>query len=141
MSTVLWTNSLAAGQVTSDSSDKYAVYKHLDKLDKRCKELGLPPLSELCDSTDLRFNLDDDLELPEGMSSTNELMAQSGVWIEAGEAVARLGRLLASLKEKPVKLGFIKNDYDEVLAELEESLRFAEGAAAQGAKFNFAIVM
>lgn len=141
MSTVLWTNALAAGQVTSDDSDKYAIYKHLDKLDKLCKELGLAPLSELCDSTDLRFNLDDDLELPDGISSTNELMAQNGVWIEASEAVTLLGRLVASLKAKPVKFGLVRNDYDAVLTELEESLRFAEGAAAQGAKFNFAIVM
>jgi hypothetical protein len=33
MSTVLWANYLSDGTVTSDESDKYALYKFLDKLD------------------------------------------------------------------------------------------------------------
>ena len=141
MSTVLWTNSLLDGRVETEESDKYALYRHTDKLDKICKTLNIPPFSTFCDSTDLRFNLDDKLELPEGMQSTNELMARDGVWLEAQEAVLWMEKLLAEIRSKKIKFGFLKDDHNNVVSELEESLVFARAAAAKQGKFNFSIVM
>ncbi len=139
MSTVLWANQLLDGAVTSDQEDRYALYRHLDRLDKVCRSLGITPLSEICDSTDMQFNLGD-AELPEGMTSTNDLMARDGVWVPAVEAVALLEGLLAAVREKQIRFGILRDDHDEVVRELSESLAVARAAAAQGAKFNFAVV-
>ena len=93
MSTVLWANRLIDGVVTSDQSDKYAMHKHLSKIDEIAGGAGLMALSEICDTTDLRFNIED-LSLPEGMASTNEWMAAQGVWVDAEIAASQLAALL-----------------------------------------------
>ncbi len=46
------------------------------------------------DSTDVRFN-NDELELPEGVESTKEVMAKQGVWVDGDEAVRQLTAVLA----------------------------------------------
>lgn len=140
MSTVLWANQLHNGISTSDQSDKYALYKHLDKLDGLCKSLGIPLLSKYCDDTDLRFN-NDVIDLPEGMESSDELMARDGVWIDAAEAVRYLTALLEKITSEKTKFGLLRNDHDAVVEELNEAAAFARAAAAQGGKFNFCIVM
>jgi len=140
VSTVLWANYLSDGVVTSDESDKYALYSHLDKLDGVCKSIGLSPLSELCDTTDVRFN-HDEIELPEGMESTNELMAKQGVWRDGAQARQMLQKLLAAVREKQTRFGLLKNEHDAVVAELDESIAFASTAEAKNAKFNFSVVM
>lgn len=140
MSTVLWANQLLDGKVTSDQSDKYALCKHLKKLDAICKDHGLSPLSGFCDDTDLRVNLGRE-ELPEGMQSTDELMARSGTWIDGGQAASVLGKLLESVRAGKVRFGLLSNDHEAVVAELEESLAFATQAGDKGARFNFSVVM
>jgi hypothetical protein len=140
MSTVLWANRLQDGQVTSDESDKYALHRHLSQLDKLAIAAGVPALSSWCDSTDLRFNVED-IELPQGMSSTSEWMARDGVWVEAGEAMRGLSALIAAIEAKRPRFGLLRNDCDAVIEELRESLAYAEDAAARGARFNFSIVM
>lgn len=140
MSTVLWANRLEDGQVTSDESDKYALHRHLPQLDKLAKAACLAPLSSWCDSTDLRFNVED-IELPAGMSSTNEWMARDGVWVEADVAMRGLSALIATIETKRPRFGLLRNDCDAVLAELREAFAFAEDAAARGACFNFSVVM
>ncbi|MCY1287685.1 hypothetical protein D9M68_342710 [compost metagenome] len=140
MSTVLWANELVGGVVTSDESDKYALYKHADKLDEIGQRIAQKSFKALCDTTDLEFNLGDD-ELPNGMASTNELMAKNGKWMTASEAVSLLSSLIAEIETKKVRFGLLKNDHDAVLTELKESLSYAQGAAAKGGKFNFSVVM
>lgn len=140
MSTVLWANYLVDGAVTSDQSDKYALCKHADRLDALCRDSGLTPLSEICDATDMRFNVED-IELPDGMESTDELMARDGVWIDAQSAVTLLEKLLGAVKSKKPRFGLLRDDYDDVVSELEESIAFARAAAAKGGRFNFAMVM
>ncbi|MBX3710883.1 MAG: hypothetical protein KF800_02830 [Lysobacter sp.] len=140
MSTVLWANQLLHGMVVSDESDKYALHRHLPKLDKLAVACGVPALSSICDGTDLRFNLQD-LELPDGMTSTHEWMARDGVWVDAPEAVRLLSALLEAVLAKRPRFGLLRNDCDAVLDELREALAFAEEAAARGARFNFSIVM
>lgn len=139
MSTVLWTNILVDGNVDSDQSDKYALHKHLDKLDKVCRAVGLPPLSAMCDSTDARCNLGE-IGLPEGMSSSNELMARDGVWVDARDAARLLERLLTEVTTKQIRFGLIGNDHHRVVAELREATEFAKAGSVKNAKFNFAIV-
>ncbi len=140
MSTVLWANRMSEGVVVSDESDKFALYKHLSQLDKIARGCGLVPLSEMCDHTDLRFNVED-MELPAGIASTSEWMAAQGVWVEAAVAVSILRKLLEAVESQKPRFGLLRNDYEAVLAELRESLIFASDAAANASKFNFSVVM
>ena len=78
MSTVLWTNHLSNGEVTSDERDKWALYRHIGKLDKLAKAAKLEPFSDLLDHADLQFNMGND-DLPDGITSTDELMTRDGV--------------------------------------------------------------
>ena len=140
MSTVLWANRLANGGVTTDESDKYALFKHLSKLDAVCKRCDVMLLSEMCDYTDMRFNVED-IELPAGMTSTDEMMARSGVWIEARTAIEVLRALMGRIADENIRFGLLRNDQRQVLSELEESLAFAGAAARENARFNFSAVM
>ena len=140
MSTVLWANHLLSnGEVMSDESDKWALYKHTDKLDKLASAAKIEPFSSLLDHTDVQFNMGDD-ELPEGMESTNELMAHDGVWKSAKDALAILNGLLALITAEKPRFGIIKNDYNVVVAELSESIEYAKKAGESGAEFNFSVV-
>jgi len=140
MSTVLWANKLVGEVVTSDESDKYALYKHADKLDEIGLRVAQKSFKSLCDTTDLEFNLGDD-DLLNGMVSTNELMAKNGKWMDASEAAILLSSLISEIETKKVRFGLLKNDHDAVLAELKESLSYAQDSAAKGGKFNFSVVM
>jgi hypothetical protein len=140
VSTVLWANHLLNGAVVSDESDKGALYKHAEKLDKLAIAAKVEPFSSLLDHTDIQFNMGDD-ELPEGMESTNALMARDGVWRSANDALAILNGLLNAITTDKPRFGIVKNDYDAVVAELSESVEYAKKASAAGAKFNFSVVM
>ena len=140
MSTVLWANYLLDGRVTSDESDKYALYRHSRKLDRITQQLGVLSFIECQDTTDAEFNVTDK-ELPPGMESTDELMAAEGQWFDAGEAAAMLQALIDEIQAKKTRFGLLGNDRDEVLQELSESLEFARMAAAKNARFNFSVVM
>lgn len=141
MGTVLWANyRLANGEVVSDESDKWALYKHADKLDKLANTAKLGPFSSLLDHTDLQFNICDD-ELLDGMESTNELMARDGVWKSADDGLAILNGLLATITAEKPRFGTLRNDYDAVVEELLESIEHANKAGEADAQFNFAVVM
>lgn len=140
MSTVLWANHLLDGVVTSDQADKFALHKHADKLDKICRRACSKSFHDLCDTTDLEFNQSDD-ELPPGMTSTDEVMAQRGKWVAASEAVALLEAAIGDIVAGKTRFGLLRNDHDAVVAELKESLAYAHLAAQGGAKFNFSVVM
>lgn len=139
MSTVLWANYLVDDVVSSDESDKFALYEHLDQIDDICRDIGLVPLSDWCDSTDLAFNIGEEDDLPDGIDSTDELMAAGGVWTDAGVALDALEQLLATIQEKHIVFGD-DNAHDAIVQELEESIACAQEAAAAGGKFNFSIV-
>lgn len=141
MSTVLWANHLFDnGEVISDESDKWALCKYADKLDELAGTAKVEPFSSLLDHTDFQFNMGDD-ELPEGMESTNELMARDGVWKSASDALAILNALFAVITAGKPRFGLMKNNYDEVVAELSESIAYAKKASESGARFNFSVVM
>lgn len=140
MSTVLWANLLVDGVVTSDESDKPALHRHTDKLDGLFQRVAGIAFTTFCDTTDLAFNLGDD-ELPEGVTSTNEVMAVSGKWIPANEAVRAITAALAEIETRKTRFGLLRNDHDDVVAELKESLAYASSTAAADARFNFCVVM
>jgi hypothetical protein len=139
LSAVLWANRLVAGQVTSDESDKYALHKYAEKLDTISRKQGLGSFLEACDTTDLRFNAGE-FELPEGVESTNEVMATQGAWLEIAQAIQLLDGLLAHLRQNKVRFGLLSNDYELVLSELSEALAYAQTAERPDAKFNFSVV-
>lgn len=140
MSTVLWANVLDAGQVKCQEEDYAALYKHANKLDTLSKKLGLTPFLSVCDMTDVRFNLDE-LKLPDGMTSTTELMAVQGAWVDAAAAIALLQGLHRHITEHKVRFGLLSNQHDDVVTELDAALAFARAEAGPGRRFNFGVVM
>lgn len=141
VSTVLWANVLLDGTVKSDEADHVALYKHADKLDTIATSLGLPSFLAICDTTDQRFNVEDE-PLPAGMSSTNELMAKQGAWMSVGDAISLLEALRDHIVRKNVRFGLLANQQAQVLAELDEVLAFARTTApSPSTKFNFSVVM
>lgn len=140
MSTVLWANMLHEGRVVCDDRDKYALYKHSKKLDKLTRKLGVASFLAAQDLTDAQFNLSDD-PLPDGMESTDELMARSGTWLAAQDAIEMFDKLIGHIRDNQVKFGLFRDDRDDVLRELEESLELARKADAVNGQFNFSVVM
>lgn len=140
MGTVLCANRLADGVVIGDPRGKRALHKHLDRLDRLADEAGLPPLSALCDTTDLRATLQG-LPLPAGMTSIDQWMAVEGMWLPAGEAAAHLDALLRLLERERPRFGLFRNDYALVVRELREALDFAREGEARNESFNFSVVM
>jgi hypothetical protein len=78
--------------------------------------------------------------LPDGIESTDELMAADGVWTDAGVAVDTLEQLLATIQEKHIVFGGKDDAHDAIVQELEESIAYAQEAAAVNGKFNFSVV-
>ncbi len=140
MSTVLWANLLLDGKVSSEQRDLYALYRHSKKLDRLSRELGVAGFLAAQDMTDIQFNLSPE-ELPPGIESTDEIMAASGSWMNAADAVVMMQSLIDRIRRDQVRFGVFRDDRDDVLAELEASLRFAERAASLDAGFNFSVVM
>ena len=140
MSTVLWANYLQDGRVTSDEADKYALYKFSSKLEKLTRQLGVSSFADAQDTTDAQLNVTDEA-LPDGMESTDQVMAAQGVWIAADDAMTMLDALIREIEDKNVKFGMLGNAKDDVLQELRESLAFARQAAERNARFNFSVVM
>lgn len=139
MSTVLWANVLVDGAVHTDEQDRYALYRHADRLDTLARGLGLPSFDAACDTTDSRYGLDDDLALPEGMTSTTEVMAVAGAWLARDEATRLLDGLVVHIRAKDLRFGLLRNMQRDVLEELEGARAFLE-AWPQAEKFNFAVV-
>lgn len=140
MSTVLWANVLTNGEVISDESDKYAIYKHSKKLDKITKDLNVVGFISVQDLTDMQFNLSNE-ELPDGMESTDEVMAKNGVWISGADAVEMLEKLISYISTRKTKFGMLSNDHDQVISELKESLEIANKAKIKNGMFNFSVLM
>ena len=126
--------------MSSEAADYVALYRHLGKLDKVCRQAGLKRFREICDHTDYRFNIEDQ-ELPEGMEPTDELMALDGVWMDAAEARDWLSELLAVIQQRQPRFGLLSNDHEAVVDELSAVIAFATIAANDGAHFNLAVVM
>lgn len=141
MSTVLWTNLLENGVVRTDENDKYALHEFSEALDAMGQQLGLGSFLSICDSIDLRFSIEDDMELPEGMESTVEWMARDGQWMDVAPAIRMLEGLVAHLRTAKPTLGTGDADREQTIEELEEALTFARSAEAGTARFNFSIVM
>ncbi len=137
---MLWANYLVDGQVTCAESDLYALCKYADKLDKICRKNNILPFLDTHDATDMQFNIGD-ADLPEGMESTEELMATDGTWVDGQAALTMLETLLNVVREEDTRFGVLGNAHDDVVAELEESVGFAREAVAKSAKFNFALIM
>lgn len=139
MSTVLWANVLVDGRVTCQEVDHYALYRFSKKLDRLTRELGVTPFLDVQDTTDARFNLGDG-DLPQGMESTDELMAAQGHWIDTAAAIDMLEQLHAAVQSRRIRFGVFSDAHDDVVAELASSLDFFRAAKAPTAQCNFAVV-
>ena len=112
----------------------------MDKLDALCSSCEVMLFSDILDSTDMQINLDV-IELPEGMESTDELMAQQGVWASAAAVLHMLETLLHKIETDNIRFGTARNAREDIVAELQESIAFAREAVTKSAKFNFGVVM
>jgi hypothetical protein len=139
LSTVLWANVLTGGIVRSEEEDRPALYKHADKLDSISKSLGLPSFLAACDNTDVRFNMED-LDLPDGAKSTNDVMAATGAWLSRTDALSLLQGLLTHIKAENTRFGFLQNHHQSVVDELSRVIGFLQ-AESGAEKFNFSVVM
>jgi hypothetical protein len=139
LSTVLWANLLLAGEVKSAESDLSALYKHGERLDQLAKKLDQPSFLGICDTTDMRFNADE-FTLPEGVDSTDVVMAKEGVWIELNTARRMLEALVGEIRGANIRFGLFQNQQAQVLEELSEVLSFIQEAPPAAEKFNFSIV-
>lgn len=140
MSTVLWANIRVGDKVSSDERDKWALYKHARKLDRLSRKLELTSFNSICDYTDAKFNVSDE-QLPGGIHSTDELMAKSGVWISADDAERLLETLLLYISTQKIRFGWLQNDHDDIVSELQESIAYVQKAKAVAGQFNFSVVM
>jgi len=140
MSTVLWANTLIDGAVDSDESDKFTLFRHSKKLEKLTNQLKVTSFISTQDFTDMQFNLSAD-DLPEGMESTDELMAEKGVWVSGVDAVVMLENLISHISTNKINFGLLKNDFEEILIELKDSLESAIKAKSANGMFNFSVVM
>lgn len=140
MSTVLWSNSLKNGEVSSDQENLHALYKHIEKLDAVCKKIGIQTISSICDNTNYLINLKL-LEMPDSFENSEQLMVKQGIWVEAVEAKEILEKLLNHIELYKLRFGLFNNAHGDIVEELRTSSQFAHNAAKTGAKFNFAIVM
>lgn len=140
MSTVFWANVLVDGKVESQRADHAALYRHARKLDTLARTLALPAFEALCDTTDLRYNLEE-LTLSAGMTSTDELMAREGTWLPIADAIRLLTALADHIRAKNLRFGLLGNQQAEVLAELDAALAFATTYSTEASHFNFSTVM
>ncbi len=141
MSTVIWVNYLKAGRVTSDQSDKWAMLRFTDKLDKICSKIGIRNLSDFQDTTDAEANLAEDFGNREDAVDTYALMAEKGKWFDPDEGLEVIDKLLTALREQPVRFGLLEDKYSTVVAELEESRQSIQKAKDDGAFFHLSVVM
>ena len=88
----------------------------------------------------MQFNLSNE-ELPEGVISTDEIMAKKGAWVSGSEAAEMIETLIQHITDRNVRFGVFRDDSEEIIRELRESLRVAKQAEIKGGKFNFSVVM
>ena len=129
---MLWANLLVDGKVECEQEDRVALYKHAEKPDSLTKKLALPSFLDVCDTTDVRFNADE-FELPDGVESTNEVMAVKGAWLPLSDAILMLEKLLTHITENQVRFGLLTNAHASVVQELREVLAFAKAGEATAA--------
>lgn len=141
MSTVIWVNYLKAGKVTSDESDKWAIYRFSDKLDLICLRIGIRKLSDFHDTIDAEANLSDEVDIGENVADTYDLMARKGRWFQPEDGLEVVNRLLTELQEKPVRFGLLGDKYPMVAAELEECRKSIQIAKDDGALFHMSVVL
>ncbi len=140
MQKILTLNSLNGHEVTSDRADKNTLAKFRNKLDSVCIQHKILRFSELIDYSHLSFERG---EIPyrEGISSNDEFMAEHGKWFDAGKVYNQLSDLRNEVQRKPMRFGFLKNHYDQVLLELDECIKFTKMASNEALQVNFSEVI
>ena len=139
MSTALWLYYRERKTASSSQEDLIFLYRHAPKLDRICRNLSLIPLTEFHDLTDAKFNLGDE-QLPDGISSTVELMIDRGSWHPVNNGLSSFSALGQWLRENPTRFGVLRNDYQEVLEELMLCLKSLELQKTSPCEFNLCVV-
>jgi len=137
MGMTVWVNYLKEGHVSSDESDKSAMYRHVDKLDKLCVKLGVPTLSGFLDTTDLEVSMSDE---PVDTGNTWELMARKGKWFHPDEGVKVLSALIEQLQKQPIRFGLLSDGYPQVMQDLSDCRDSIIKARQDGAQFHLCVV-
>jgi hypothetical protein len=139
MSTALWLYYREGETASTNQEDLVSLYRHASKLDRICRNLSLIPLSEFHDLTDAKFNMSNEA-LPDGISSTTELMTKRGSWHPVNDGLSSLSALLQWLSTNPTRFGVLGNDYQKILDELTICVKSLESRAESPCEFNLCVV-
>jgi hypothetical protein len=135
MSDTLWVRRKSRAG-TDDSGDDYdhtLFCKASEELDKLAQSLGVRPLSDFIDTTDMQFNFSEE-DLPESWIAENEK------WFAPADALPSLTRIVERLKKGEVK-GIKEKLRPELLEELEDCLAKVTEAGKEADQFHFCLVM
>jgi hypothetical protein len=135
MSDTLWVRRKSRAG-TDDSGDDYdhtLFCKASEELDKLAQSLGVRPLSDFIDTTDMQYNFSEE-DLPESWIAKNEK------WFAPADALPSLTRIVERLKEGEIK-GIKEKLRPELIEELEDCLAKVSEAGKEADQFHFCLVM
>jgi len=121
---------------TDDSGDDYdhSIFcKTSEELDKLAESLGVRPLSDFVDTTDMQFNFSEE-DLPESWIAENEK------WFAPADVLPSLTKIVERLKSGEAK-GIKEKLRPELIEELEDCLAKVSEAGQEGDQFHFCLVM
>jgi len=135
MSDTIWVRrkSQAGTDDSGDDFDHSLFCKASEELDKLAESLGVRPLSDFIDTTDMHFNFSEE-DLPESWIAENEK------WFAPADALPSLTKIVERLKSGEVK-GIKEKLRPELIEELEDCLAKVSEAGQEGDQFHFCLVM
>jgi len=134
MSNTIWVRrkSSAVSGKPSEDSDHTFFCKSSDELDALAASLGVRKLSDFFDTTDLQYNMSD--QLPETWIADNEK------WFQPSDVLPAMRKIIERLKEGEVD-GISEKLRPELVEELEDCLAKVAAAEHEKDQFHFCIVM
>lgn len=138
MGTTIWVHIRKGDKRLCNYEDHSVVFELTEMLDDIAENLGVRPLSDFYDDTDIRYNLDESGEFKESEEGWNNDAAN---WFQPDEALSSLEAIRNQLVEKPETSILEHNSFDNVLEELEDLIAEVRKAKNGGNSFHFCVVM
>ncbi len=148
MGMTIWIHTLEDGKLSKESDDHSLMLRHGEELDQVCEELGVAKLSSFYDSTDLEFNMADEIdEEGEAEAPDPELDPATGwpysiesmLWFDASAGRTVMQALRERLAASPP--ADLVKDAKELIEELDDCIGKLEGPAQNGGEFHLALLM
>ncbi|MES2820211.1 MAG: hypothetical protein V4812_14635 [Pseudomonadota bacterium] len=135
MSDTIWVRrkSRVGTDESGDDFDHSLFCKLSEELDSLAESIGVRPLSDFFDTTDLQYNFSEE-DLPETWIAENEK------WFSPADALPALRKVIERLKSGEVK-GVKEKVRADLVEELEDCLEKVTQAEHENDQFHFCIVM